>query len=346
MSATSATTDQLIGKLPWWMEQIMGGVGLSRTAASATPRPPTQTQALPPLPPPAPEPTTTLRITRPDTGATISVTFMSPEDTAAFIQDDADGYAAGLTDLDLIARQSANAKNYKDRAAQSATSVSLTPEQRDAVIQAALRADAFYMSCVQEPFNGRLIAAIPWVFAFTSDISYEGGLPHTRSNIIFLSTDILSTSKEDLAGTLVHEKVHIYQRQNPEAMSEWMGNKFYEPFSKVKERPSSSDVRSNPDMNDWFYAKCKEPSPISMPDSTAESHELRPRQAWILDNCEAMGAYYEGEAKDPEGNMVPSNPEKITDVRKGTDGPNEHPYEAMAYEVAGRFGKWVRGDGC
>jgi hypothetical protein len=83
-----------------------------------------------------------------------------------------------------------------------------------------------------------------------------------------------------------------------------------------------------------------------MPDSTAESHELRPRQAWILDNCEAMGAYYEGEAKDPEGNMVPSNPEKITDVRKGTDGPNEHPYEAMAYEVAGRFGKWVRGDGC
>jgi len=345
----SATTDKLIGKLPWWMEQIMGGVGVGRPADSmgrsstSTPK----TQALPPLPKPAPEPTTTLRITRPDTGATISVTFMSPEDTAAFIVEDADGYAAGLTDLDLIARQSANAKNYKDRAAQAATSASLTPAQRDAVIQAALRADAFFKSCINDPFDGRIVAAIPWVFAFTSDTSYEGGLPHTRANIIFLSTDILgSSSAESLAGTLAHEKVHIYQRQNPEAMSEWMGNKFYEPFSKVKERPNTSDVRSNPDVNDWFYAKCKEPSPISMPDSTAESHELRPRQAWILDNCEAMGAYYDGEAEDPEGNMVPSNPEKITDVRKGTDGPNEHPYEAMAYEVAGRFGKWVRGDGC
>lgn len=342
----SATTDRLIGRLPWWMEQIMGGVGRTQsadTSTSSTTRK-SSTKPLPPLPAPPPEPTTVLRITRPDTGTTISVTFMSPEDTNAFIKNDADGYASGLTDLDLIARQSANAKNYKDHAAQAAAKLNLA--QQDVVIQAALRADAFYMSCVQKPINGRIVAAIPWVFAFTSGTSYEGGLPHTRANIIFLSTDILSTSKEDLAGTLVHEKIHIYQRQNPEAMSDWMGNQFYEPFSKVKERPSSSEVRSNPDMNEWFYAKCKEPSPISMPDSTAESYELRPRQTWILNNCEAMGAYYEGEAKDPEGNMVPSNPEKITDVRKGTDGPNEHPYEAMAYEVASRFKTWIIKDKC
>ena len=65
--------------------------------------------------------------------------------------------------------------------------------------------------------NFKEIANIKWVFSKTESngkLSYESGLPHTRKNIIFLSDKVLINDEDELIKVLIHEKIHIYQRNN------------------------------------------------------------------------------------------------------------------------------------
>ena len=58
---------------------------------------------------------------------------------------------------------------------------------------------------------------IKWIFECTDNNDkkqYEEGLPHTRENIIFLTKSIIKNNEENLINTLIHEKIHIYQRNN------------------------------------------------------------------------------------------------------------------------------------
>jgi len=72
-------------------------------------------------------------------------------------------------------------------------------------------------------YSSGIVAGIKWVFAntyanYSKDVikEYEQGLPHTRENIILLSKNVLKYDELDLTSTLIHEKIHIYQRYNPE----------------------------------------------------------------------------------------------------------------------------------
>ena len=55
---------------------------------------------------------------------------------------------------------------------------------------------------------------------------YENGLPHTRSNIIFLSDKMIpETETPDFINTLIHEKIHVYQRQNESIIDNVLSDK-------------------------------------------------------------------------------------------------------------------------
>jgi len=55
-----------------------------------------------------------------------------------------------------------------------------------------------------------------------------------------------------------------------------------------------------------------------------------------MGNCKPMAAIYERK-EQYNGQEVDADPDNITDVRKGTDGENEHPFEKMAYDIAARY---------
>lgn len=100
-------------------------------------------------------------------------------------------------------------------------------------------------------FNGNKAKELPWKIGCIQGKLYENGLPHTRGNIIILSKkDINEYTESKLTNTLIHEKVHIYQKIYSNDVEKYL--KEYN-FSIVKERDKYDNIRSNPDLNNIIY---------------------------------------------------------------------------------------------
>ena len=147
------------------------------------------------------------------------------------------------------------------------------------------------------------VSKLPWKFACTMNFKqyeYEEGFPHTREDIIFLSSKIINNhiavyeEDENLTSTLIHEKIHIFQRKNPHIMNNFLKDQGYKECNiKIENK------RSNPDIDDKIYR-----SPASK---------------------ECM--YF---------NYRSSTPTKINDVFQSNHS-EEHPYEKMAYDIANEY---------
>lgn len=216
-----------------------------------------------------------------------TVTFMTAQEVQRFLVSDEDGYVNSFTPMDLHARKVSSKTEYVERISSAATDVA---EAHKTKIRSLAHAADVYL--IQAGYHK--LAAMPWKIAVTSNAVYENGYPHTRKNIIFLSTNELDSI--DLGRTLVHEKVHVYQRMYPDDMQTHLRENNYKPWKLRKDEPYA---RSNPDLDDWIYIDMRTQKP--------------------------MIAYY-----------TSSKPSSISDVR--LEHPSyEHPYEKMAYDIAGGF---------
>lgn len=322
------------------MAMSTGMGSLVRRSAPLTAPPP------PALPPQRAQPPKPVYVNTTNTNPSVAnvelptnIKLLSGKETSEFLRADRDGYVSRMTRMDFVARGMHPDVYIKTIAETALRTAPLSSIEQKKLFDCIQKADAFFYRCVRTPIDGTVVARMPWNIAFVSGQVYEHGLPHTRDDVIFLSTDILSVPAEELARTLVHEKVHIFQRANIEAMEMWLAENNYEAFDRIANRDFESDFRSNPDIGDWYYMKCKRPAPYARPsetDANAEELNLK-RQNWLMDNCKPMVAIYENKGKDPEGNDVPMDPENITQIRKGTGGEHEHPYEKMAYDIAKRY---------
>lgn len=162
-----------------------------------------------------------------------TVRFLGAEETNAFLVSDADGYVRNLKPKDLEKRGDGYARVVA-RAGRD-----FTPREMARVRHAARVADRIVP---------RRLAAIPWTFAKV-DASYERALPHTRGRIIFLyDKNTGGESFADLVNTLVHEKVHVYQRLNAPAVDAYLVALGYR-------RVGPSVTRANPDTDGFAYVR-------------------------------------------------------------------------------------------
>jgi hypothetical protein len=100
--------------------------------------------------------------------------------------------------------------------------------------------------------NEDLLKNLPWIFIKTNSKAYEDGLPHTRGpNVICLSTQTLRSKNDVLARTLLHEKIHIYQRIYPIHTADAIKAAGYNK-TNIK-RTSILLARANPDLDEWIY---------------------------------------------------------------------------------------------
>lgn len=231
-----------------------------------------------------------------------NIYFMSQLDTVNFLRNDTDNYVKNLTKIDLYARKVKNYKEYLNNIER--TCISFTEEEKIKLNNCVRKANSFFENidfnkiAHFKRLNGDDINIIPWIFALTCKINtleYEEGLPHTRDNIIFLSKNIMNYNDIDLVNTLIHEKIHIYQRYNKKLFGDIIYNMNYyiidDRFLKNKEY-----IRSNPDIDENIYF-----------DKTA--------------NKENTCLY---RSDKPSG---------INDIII-TNFSIEHPYERIAYEIA------------
>jgi hypothetical protein len=86
---------------------------------------------------------------------------------------------------------------------------------------------------------------IPWKFA-KSRKGIEDNYPHTHKNIIILPYNFYTTDIRRLIHTIVHEKIHIYQRYNP-IMTLTLYTKYW--GLHILEFSQFENERANPDIN-------------------------------------------------------------------------------------------------
>jgi len=194
--------------------------------------------------------------------------YMSYEETVQFLERDEDRYVAKLSQLDLYARKVSSKEEYINIIKGEATHFN----KGDKLIldKCTKKADELLRNInintissesnldYSKNLNYKDIANIKWILAITRNDNggkYEDGLSHTRKNTIFLSQDVLDYSEDELIKLLIHEKIHIYQRQNEALFKTIIYNMGYVEISPSNE--ISSDklkyVRSNPDVNNKIY---------------------------------------------------------------------------------------------
>jgi hypothetical protein len=254
-----------------------------------------------------------------DSGDSDNIRFMTYKDTANFLAKDNDGYVRNLTELDLHARNVKTHIDYLNNI--DDTTVSFTEDEKRLLVKCANNADKYLKD---EKFadikygkhlDGKQIAGIKWVFAntfanYSKDVikEYEQGLPHTRENIILLSKNVLKEHELDLTSTLIHEKIHIYQRYNPELFDKIIKEMGLKEIEKKSFRHAKY-IRSNPDTNNKLYYYPKT--------ATTDTKDY--------DEDKVMVCLYRND-----------KPNSINDV-KHKNFAEEHPYEKIAYEVAENY---------
>jgi hypothetical protein len=248
------------------------------------------------------------------------VQLLSAADTKALLLSDPGGYVAGMTRADLAARGAQSTAEYLARSGKLAHE--FTEAERRATVRAILSVQAWLTSA---PRAGRTLlgvnfaklAKLPWRVAATAPAgggaagggaagAYEANLPHTRSDVVLIAPALIpsgddTVSQKRFAATLLHEKIHVYQRAYPQDIAAALDA---EGYVRKSPRASVALARANPDLDDWVYL-----------DPEAGPTKGKP-----------MVALYASE-----------NPSGITDVTQANAAAFEHPYERMAYRIAAMY---------
>jgi len=95
-------------------------------------------------------------------------------------------------------------------------------------------------------FNYNKIHNFPWIIGCSIGENYELGYPHTRNKIIVLNYK--NIYDKDLYKTLIHERIHIYQKLFPNDINTFLN---YFEFEKIKKK----DINhlDNPDTDAFIY---------------------------------------------------------------------------------------------
>jgi hypothetical protein len=92
---------------------------------------------------------------------------------------------------------------------------------------------------------------IQWKFVKQSN-DIENGWPHTLGDVIILTTYFFKLNNKTQVRTLLHEKIHIYQRYYPILTNKLFIEWNFTPIDKIENIKLS---RNNPDINDFVYEK-------------------------------------------------------------------------------------------
>jgi hypothetical protein len=180
--------------------------------------------------------------------------FLSRQETQNFLDYDPDGFIRSLTMADLVARHT---DDYFGKISRSA--LEFTPDEKNDIIKK--------ISTIKE------FEDIQWKFALV-DSDYEQGWPHTRQDVIFLSRPIPD------AETLLHEKIHIFERRYPEKAEKMLSDLGFTKTSTLIKNYSPL-VRSNPDVDMYVWlnkqgvpmvALYNSENPRDMGDTNGEDH--------------------------------------------------------------------------
>uniref|UniRef100_A0A6C0DLE3 Uncharacterized protein n=1 Tax=viral metagenome TaxID=1070528 RepID=A0A6C0DLE3_9ZZZZ len=163
-----------------------------------------------------------------------TIKFLNKTETQEFIYADPDDYIKSLSTYDLYARKVLNSNEYISKILEGC--LDFTENQMKKLRKCSLIAKNFFN-------NGYM-----WKFSLIDNV-YEEGFPHTRTDIIFLSPNVINNDDDALIKILIHESIHIYQRYNKNINNYLIDNN----YTISRRRDSEPLIRANPDLDEYIY---------------------------------------------------------------------------------------------
>eukprot|EP00877_Chromochloris_zofingiensis_P002862 jgi/Chrzof1/12577/UNPLg00530.t1 len=159
-------------------------------------------------------------------------------------------YFGGMTKADKQAKPGADAWVRVAQLAQP-----ITNRQQ----QAKLRQSARTADGLLRQLGLAKVAGIPWRL-IQADMAVEGGYPRTHGSCIFLPVKWVNWPDRDLVAILIHEKVHVFQRLHPAETNQlilhFWGYQAYDLRANFLQHPELKLLaRSNPDLNGLVYGR-------------------------------------------------------------------------------------------
>lgn len=176
-----------------------------------------------------------------------NVNFVHTKTAKDFIEQDKDGYIQSMSLQDLRARGVKTVTEYIEKS--TSDIIPFSYYQKETIYKNLELANAYLQRTRHYFIDPNLLQKIPWKFILTNGY-YEQGLPHTRGPYIFLSLNFFKTSQEDQIITLIHEKIHLYQRKYKKIFQQKLLNNKYKIHGLRKDYPN---IRANPDLDEYVY---------------------------------------------------------------------------------------------
>lgn len=178
-----------------------------------------------------------------------NIIFLSKNELEDILTKDSDNYYSRFYNSDLIARKSSNITEYKEKIKQN--TVDFTEKEKERIKNIIIQLDNKIKNISFPWFDGNKCNNIPWKFGLIDGTDYESGLSHTRYDTIIFSRHTLSHKTDSsFAKTLLHEKVHVYQKLYPNDVETYINMNNYK---KIRKRSESDMIRANIDTDDWVY---------------------------------------------------------------------------------------------
>jgi len=179
---------------------------------------------------------------------TSQIEFMSKEKTADFFREDKDSYLQNMTKYDVMAMKSSSKQEYLENSCLDAED--FTEEDKQKLERVCNEVDHYILNKMEKiPFiDNEKLGKMKWVLAKTGGKYYEDGYPHTRLNVIFITPEVIK--RNDCGRTMLHEKVHVYERIFPRDMERWIKHMGYKPYKRFSDYKYG---RGNPDLDGWVY---------------------------------------------------------------------------------------------
>lgn len=223
-----------------------------------------------------------------------NIIFLTKEELFNFLKLDIDNYHKSFTKKDLNVRNISNPNEYIDKIYNSVSEFNHSEKN---ILEKCINKISNNLDKVNfDYFDGEKANNIVWKIGCIDGNEYENGLPHTRNDVIILNKNNLQKdSANDIISTLIHEKVHIYQKMYPEDINNYLEKNNFKRIAERSALNNSENIRANPDLDKWVYQ----------------------------DNNKMYKAIYQPSAKT------------VSDVEySSNDGQkSEHPFEKMAIEI-------------
>jgi hypothetical protein len=178
-----------------------------------------------------------------------NIYFLSANETYNVLIKNSDKYYDSFFENDYKARNILNINEYLEKIKKSVNE--FDDKQRKKIIKSINLSKEKINKINEIWIDINKFNEIPWIIGCIKGKLYENGLPHTRDNVIIISSENVDKyTIEKLMKTLVHEKIHIYQKMYPKDCEIFL-NKLS--FKKYKLREKSDNIRANPDLDKWIY---------------------------------------------------------------------------------------------